>query len=52
MLLWSGRIADRTVKDEDTEGVRACNKLLFADDRYYSTIIPLRDGVAIGLPVR
>jgi len=38
-------------KDKDTEGVRAFNKLMFADDRYYSTIIPLRDGVAIGLRV-
>jgi caffeoyl-CoA O-methyltransferase len=48
-VLWSGRVADRRVKDEDTEGVREFNKLLFADERYYSTIIPLRDGVAIGL---
>jgi predicted O-methyltransferase YrrM len=50
-VLWSGRVADRRVKDEDTEGVRTFNKLLFADERYYSTIIPLRDGVAIGLRV-
>jgi caffeoyl-CoA O-methyltransferase len=51
-VLWSGRVADRRLKDQDTEGVRVFNKLLFADDRYYSTIIPLRDGVAIGLRVR
>src|SRR6267378_2900977 len=51
-VLWSGRVADRRVRDKDTEGVRAFNKLLFADERYYTTIIPLRDGVAIGLRVQ
>ncbi len=51
-VLWSGRVADPSVRDEDTEGVRTFNKLLFSDDRFYSTIIPLRDGVAIGQRVR
>jgi predicted O-methyltransferase YrrM len=51
-VLWSGRVADKSVKDRDTEGVRSFNKMLYADERYYSTIIPLRDGVAIGLRVR
>jgi predicted O-methyltransferase YrrM len=50
-VLWSGRVADPKAKDKDTEGIRTFNKLLFADDRYYSTIIPLRDGVLIGLRV-
>jgi caffeoyl-CoA O-methyltransferase len=51
-VLWSGRVTDPTAKDKDTEGIRVFNKLLFADDRYYSTIIPLRDGVSIGFRVR
>src|SRR6266704_6995532 len=42
-VLWSGRVADPSVSDHDTEGVRSFNKLLFADDRYYSTVSPLRD---------
>jgi predicted O-methyltransferase YrrM len=50
-VLWSGRVADASVKDEKTEGVRTFNKLLYADERYYSTILPLRDGVAVGLRV-
>jgi caffeoyl-CoA O-methyltransferase len=50
-VLWSGRVADASVTDEKTEGVRSFNKLLYADDRYYSTILPLRDGVAVGLRV-
>jgi len=51
-VLWSGRVADPSVSDDDTKGVRSFNKLLFADDRYYSTVSPLRDGLAIGLRVR
>ena len=51
-VLWSGRVADKSVKDRDTEGVRSFNKMLYADERYYTAIIPLRDGVAIGLRVQ
>src|SRR5262245_50362383 len=51
-VLWSGRVADGSVKDEKTEGIRSFNKLLYADERYYSTILPLRDGVSVGWRVR
>ena len=51
-VLWSGRVADRSAKDEDTEGIRLFNKLMFADERYRSSIVPLRDGVLIGLRVQ
>lgn len=51
-VLWYGRVADPSVNDRDTNAVRSFNKMLFADGRYYSTIIPLRDGVAIGQRVR
>lgn len=51
-VLWSGRVADRSDIDDNTEGVRSFNKMLFKDDRYHTTMIPLRDGVAIGLRVR
>src|SRR5216117_240308 len=45
--LWSGKVADLTLSDPDTEGVRESNKMLYSDDRYYPVIIPLRDGVAV-----
>src|SRR5499426_783002 len=51
-VLWSGRVADSSQKDNLTEGIRSFNKLLYADDRYYSTIMPIRDGVSVGLRVR
>jgi len=51
-VLWSGRVADAAVNDSQTEGIRTFNKLLYADDRYHSTIMPIRDGVAVGLRLR
>ena len=51
-VLWSGRVADASVRDRDTTNIRKFNKLLFSDQRYESSIIPLRDGVAIGLRAR
>ncbi|PYS55924.1 MAG: hypothetical protein DMG13_01660 [Acidobacteria bacterium] len=51
-VLWSGRVADASVRDRDTTAIRSFNKMLFADERFYATIIPLRDGVAIGLRVQ
>jgi predicted O-methyltransferase YrrM len=51
-VLWSGRVGDSSVKDSQTESIRSFNKLLYSDDRYYSTIMPIRDGVAVGLRVR
>jgi caffeoyl-CoA O-methyltransferase len=50
--LWSGKVADSSVKDSDTEGVRESNRMLYADDRYCPVLIPLRDGVALGLRVK
>jgi len=48
-VLWSGRVADPSEKDDRTQGIRSFNKLLYTDERYYSTIMPIRDGVAVGL---
>lgn len=50
--LWYGRVADPNVIDPDTSGVRLFNKLLFSDPRYSASIVPLRDGIAIGLRVK
>src|SRR5262245_8675627 len=37
-VLWSGRVADPSEKDDRTQGIRSFNKLLYTDERYYSTI--------------
>jgi predicted O-methyltransferase YrrM len=45
-MLWSGRVAGSDA-DEDTRGVRELTRLLYADPDLFTTILPLRDGVAL-----
>ncbi len=47
-VLWSGRILSDD-PSPSTEGVRMFTKLLLADERFYTSIIPLRDGVSVSL---
>ena len=47
--LWSGRVADKSNKDEATEGVREFNRLLFADWDLFPVILPIRDGLAVAV---
>jgi predicted O-methyltransferase YrrM len=46
-VLWSGKVADGSVHDAATEGIRQFNTLLFSLQEFRSVIVPLRDGVAI-----
>ena len=51
-VLWSGKVADPSVHDRDTEAIREFNEMLYADERYLTTIVPLRDGVSIARRIR
>ncbi len=46
-VLWSGRVADPSVRDSSTVAIRDFNRSLFARSDFESVIVPLRDGVAI-----
>jgi hypothetical protein len=48
-VLWSGRILDGESKDESTRGVLAYDAEAFAAPDLFTTIVPLRDGVAVSL---
>jgi predicted O-methyltransferase YrrM len=50
-VLWSGRVA-QPEPDERTAAILEHNAMIASDDRYLSTIIPIRDGVmaAMRLP--
>lgn len=50
--LWSARVLDPAMNDEDTRGVREFNTLLTRDSRFETAILPLRDGVAVALRLR
>jgi caffeoyl-CoA O-methyltransferase len=55
--LWSGRVAyaagnpdlAKPEPDNETEGVVELNRLLYSSPDWYTTIIPLRDGVAVAM---
>lgn len=48
-VLWSGKVADASENDEETEAIREHNKLVMSDSRFAATIAPLRDGVLIAI---
>lgn len=49
--LWYGRVAGRE-RDRDTLGIKKFNEYMFSDPRFFSTIVPLRDGVLIARKTR
>lgn len=47
-VLWSGKVA-RNESDKYTQGVMELNRLLYASEELFTTILPIRDGVAVCL---
>ena len=49
-VLWSGRVARSDVEgDARTSAIARFNKMLCESPEYFTTVIPLRDGVAVAL---
>ena len=46
-VLWSGRVADAGVDDEDTAAIRALNEAIAADERVDVAMVPIADGVTL-----
>ena len=46
-VLWSGKVADETKKDKDTDAIREFNHLVHTDDRVQNVLFPIRDGLMI-----
>jgi caffeoyl-CoA O-methyltransferase len=44
-VLWSGRVADPTAHDDDTEAIRAFNDAVAADARVDAVMLPISDGL-------
>jgi predicted O-methyltransferase YrrM len=45
--LWSGRVADPSVHDADTEAIRAFNRALHQDQRIDLSLVPVGDGLTL-----
>jgi caffeoyl-CoA O-methyltransferase len=46
-VLWSGRVADPSVQDENTEAIRALNDHVSRDDRVEAVMLPVADGISL-----
>jgi predicted O-methyltransferase YrrM len=46
-VLWSGSVADPSIKDEDTSSLRALNAKIMADTRVDLVMVPICDGVTM-----
>jgi caffeoyl-CoA O-methyltransferase len=46
-VLWSGRVADPAITDDNTAALRAFDTAVLADPRFTATILPLGDGLLI-----
>lgn len=47
-VLWKGRVADKN-RDRTTEAVVAFTRRLYQDSRFYTTVLPLRDGISVAV---
>jgi len=50
-VLWYGGVLEEHPTEASTRGVKEYTKLLYSSPELYTTIIPLRDGVAISLKI-
>jgi caffeoyl-CoA O-methyltransferase len=48
-VLWSGRVADKNPKEASTRAILQFNRALYDSKEFYTTIIPIRDGLAVAM---
>ena len=48
-VLWSGRVAQDNPPEASTKAIQEFNRLLYASPDLFTTILPLRDGVAVAI---
>jgi len=48
-VLWSGKVADKNANEASTKAIQEFNRLLYAAPDLFTTILPIRDGVAVAV---
>ena len=48
-VLWSGRVAEKNPSDARTKAILEFNRKLYDSKEFYTTILPLRDGLAVAV---
>jgi caffeoyl-CoA O-methyltransferase len=48
-VLWSGRVAQKNAKQASTRAILEFNRQLYQSEEFFTTILPIRDGLAVAL---
>jgi len=48
-VLWSGRVADAKNQEAATKAIRELNRALYENAELFTTILPIRDGLAVAM---
>ena len=48
-VLWSGKVAEQNPAEASTKAILEFNRLLYGYSELFSTILPIRDGLAVGI---
>ena len=48
-VLWSGRVAEKKPSEASTKAILEFNRLLYGSPEFFTTILPIRDGVAVAI---
>jgi caffeoyl-CoA O-methyltransferase len=48
-VLWSGRVAEKNPTDPRTKAILEFNRKLYDSTQFYTTILPIRDGLAVAM---
>jgi caffeoyl-CoA O-methyltransferase len=48
-VLWSGRVAEKNPSEASTKAILEFNRKLYDSTEFYTTILPIRDGLAVAL---
>jgi len=48
-VLWSGRVADAKNQEASTKAIRELNRALYENSELFTTILPIRDGLAVAV---
>jgi predicted O-methyltransferase YrrM len=48
-VLWSGKVAQKNPSEASTKAILEINRLLYSSPDFFTTILPIRDGVAVAI---
>jgi len=48
-VLWSGRVAETNPTEASTKAILEFNRKLYDAKEFYTTLLPIRDGLAVAL---